>query len=82
MCLERPLIPGTKGHAMSQLKDVAIKLIRSLPDDCTIEDNHYHLYIREKLDWGIAAIDAGRVVPHEEAARRIADWARASGPRP
>jgi predicted transcriptional regulator len=65
---------------MSQLKDAAINLIRSLPDDCTIEDIHYHLYIREKVDRGIAAIDQGRVVPHEEAARRIAEWAKSSGP--
>ena len=65
---------------MSQLKEAAIDLIRSLPDDCTIEDIHYHLYIREKVDRGIAAIDAGRVVPHEEAARRIAEWAKSSGP--
>ena len=61
---------------MSQLKDAAINLIRSLPDDCTIEDIHYHLYVREKVDAGIAAIGGGRVVPHEEAARRIAEWAR------
>jgi predicted transcriptional regulator len=67
---------------MSQLKDAAINLIRSLPDDCTLEDIHYHLYIREKVDRGIAAIDGGRVVPHEEAARRIAECAKSTGPSP
>jgi predicted transcriptional regulator len=65
---------------MSRLKDAAIDLIRSLPDDCTLDDIHYHLYIREKVDRGIAAIDSGRVVPHEEAAQRIAAWAKSSGP--
>jgi predicted transcriptional regulator len=65
---------------MSQLKDAAVDLIRSLPDDCTLDDIHYQLYVREKVDRGIAAIDEGRVVLHEEAARRIAEWAKSSGP--
>jgi predicted transcriptional regulator len=65
---------------MSQLKEAAINLIRSLPDDCTLEDIHYHLYIREKVERGMAAIDEGRVVPHEEAERRIAEWVKSFGP--
>ena len=64
---------------MSLAKAEAIKLIESLPDDCTLEDIQYHLYIRQKIERGLAAIDAGRVVSQEEAERRVADWARSSG---
>jgi predicted transcriptional regulator len=65
---------------MSQVKEEAIKLIQSLPDDCTVEDIQYHLYVREKVMRGLAAVDEGRVVPQAEAERRIAEWGRSFGP--
>lgn len=66
-------------RSMNLAKDEAIKLIQSLPDDCTLEDIQYHLYVRQKVERGLAAIEAGQVVPQEEAERRVADWARSSG---
>ncbi|MBI1901990.1 MAG: hypothetical protein HYS13_12880 [Planctomycetia bacterium] len=63
---------------MSIVKDDAIKLIQSLPDDCTLEEIQYHLYVRQKVERGIAAIDAGQVVPQEEAERRVSEWLRSS----
>ncbi len=40
---------------------------------------HYHLYVREKVERGLAAIDAGQVVSQEEAERRFTEWATSSG---
>jgi predicted transcriptional regulator len=59
---------------MSPVKEAAIKLIQSLPEDCTFEDIQYHLYVREKVEHGIQAIEAGEVVSEEEADRRITEW--------
>lgn len=56
---------------MSPVKEAAIRLIESLPDNCTIEDIHYHLYVREKVERGRQAIDEGQVVSQEEAERSI-----------
>jgi len=67
---------------MSPVKESAIRLIEALPDDCTLDGIHYHLYVREKIEHGLAAIDAGRVVTQEEAERRIAEWAASSGQNP
>ena len=67
---------------MSSVKEDAISLIHSLPDDCTIEDIQYHLYVRQKVHRGIAAIDQGRTVTQEEAEKRVAQWAASSGPKP
>lgn len=67
---------------MSLVKEDAIKLIQSLPDDCTIEDIHYHLYVRQKVERGMAAVDEGRVVSQDDAERRVAEWVRSSGPSP
>ena len=46
----------------------------------TFEDIQYHLYVREKVTRGMAAADEGRVVSHEEAERRVAEWLRSYGP--
>ena len=65
---------------MSPLKESVIKLVQSLPDDCTLEDIYYHLYVREKVERGLKAIEDGEVVSEEEADRRIQEWLDSSGP--
>ncbi|MGC8639845.1 MAG: hypothetical protein ACP5XB_08230 [Isosphaeraceae bacterium] len=67
---------------MSAIKEEAIRLIRSLPDDCSIEDIQYHLYVRQKVENGMAAVEAGRVVSQEEAQRRVDEWVKSTGPNP
>jgi predicted transcriptional regulator len=67
---------------MSLMKEEAIRLIQSLPEDCSIEDIQYHLYIRQKVEEGVAAIEAGRFVSQDEAERSIAQWVKSTGPSP
>ena len=61
------------------IKEQAIELIRTLPDDCTLEDIQYHLYVRAKVGRGIKAIDEGRVVSQEEAEKKVKEWVKSSG---
>jgi len=42
---------------MHNTKKEAIKIIESLPEDCTYEDIQYHLFVREKVERGIEAIE-------------------------
>jgi hypothetical protein len=67
---------------MSPVKQAAIKLIQSLPENCTFEDIQYHLYVREKVEAGIKAIEAGEVVSEDEADRRITEWLESFGQNP
>jgi len=67
---------------MSSVKDDAIKLIQSLPEDCTIDDIHYHLYVRDKIDHGIAAANEGRVVPQDVVKQQVGEWLKSFGPSP
>jgi hypothetical protein len=67
---------------MSAVKEKAVQVIQSLPDDCTMEDIQYHLYVRDKVERGLQAIVDGRIVPQEDAERRIREWAASSGPNP
>lgn len=64
---------------MPKVKDKVIDLIKSLPDDSTLEDIHYHLYVREKVEHGIQAAEEGRVVTQEEAEKRVEEWLKSSG---
>ena len=61
------------------VKELAIDLIKSLPNDCSLEDIQYHLYVREKVERGIQAIDEGRVVSQEEAEKKVKEWLKSSG---
>ena len=65
---------------MTPVKQHAIRLIRSLPDDCTLEDIQYHLYVSEKVSRGIRAIQNGQVLSQEQAEREVRKWRRSSGP--
>lgn len=56
--------------AKSQVRDV----LDRLPDDCSIEDVQYHLYVVEKIRRRIEQADAGRAVPHSEAEKRLEKW--------
>ncbi len=64
---------------MAHVKEQVIELIKSLPEDSTLEDIHYHLYVREKVEHGLKAIDEGRVVTQKEAEKRVEGWLKSSG---
>jgi len=50
----------------SNLKEEIIDLIRKLPEDVTIDDIMYHLYVKKKILSGIKELDQGKVIPHEQ----------------
>jgi predicted transcriptional regulator len=50
-------------------------LLRRLPDDCTLEDIQYHLYVLQAVDEGRAEAAAGLTVSHDEVVRELkAKW--------
>jgi predicted transcriptional regulator len=57
---------------MSIVKEEAKKLVESLPDDATWDDLMYQIYVRTKIEEGLAADEAGDVVPQEEVEKRFA----------
>jgi predicted transcriptional regulator len=57
-------------NAKSQAREV----LDRLPDDCTIEDVQYHLYVADKLRRRLEQADAGQAVPHAEAEKRLDKW--------
>ena len=49
-------------------KDQVRALLDRLPEDCTLEDVQYHLYVVQAAARGDADAQAGRVIPHEQVA--------------
>ena len=56
---------------MSNAKDAARQIIDRLPEQATWDDIMYELYVRQKIEEGLADIEAGRTIPHEEVKRRL-----------
>ena len=56
------------------LKDDIKKAIDNLPDDCSLEDIQYTLYVRQKIEKGLKDIENGDVVPHTEVEQRFSKW--------
>lgn len=55
-------------------KSEAVKLISQLPDDSTIEDMQYHLYVLDKIKRGQADVVAGRVHTQTEIEAKLQKW--------
>jgi len=54
-------VAGTVSHTTSQ----------SLPDDSTLEEIQYHLYVRQKVLRGLQDVEEGRVRTQEEMEREV-----------
>ena len=59
---------------MSGVKRAVLEMVKKLPADCTFEDVQYHLYVRQKIERGLAAAQAGRVLSHEQVKKRLSKW--------
>lgn len=64
---------------MSIVKENAIRIIQSLPDDCDYEDIQHQIYLWEKVQNGEREIAEGKFVSHEEAKRRLSEWLKCNG---
>ena len=49
-------------------KDTVRELLDRLPNDCSLDDVLYHLYVVQAVGRGLADGEAGRVIPHEQVA--------------
>ena len=59
---------------MQTAKQEVRELLQELPDDATLEDIQYHIYVKQKIAQGLADVRAGRIVSQEEIEKRFARW--------
>ena len=54
-----------------QVKQSVQALLDRLPDDCSLDDVQYHLYVLQSIECGQADAKAGRTISHQEVAREL-----------
>jgi hypothetical protein len=59
---------------MSTAKEEVEELLGKLPNDCSLEDIQYHLYVLEKVRNGIEAAETEGTVPQQEAEAQLSKW--------
>jgi len=56
---------------LQSTKDTVRALLDDLPDDCTLDDVLYHLYVISNIERGLAEADAGKLIPQAQVAEEL-----------
>lgn len=59
---------------MNTAKDDVKSLLNKLPEDCSLEDIQYHLYVIEKIQNGLQVAEEQGTYTQEEAESRLGKW--------
>jgi predicted transcriptional regulator len=59
---------------MNAAKEEVLHILEILPEDATLEDIQYHIYVRQKIEHGLEDVAAGRTLSEEEFDQRMARW--------
>lgn len=69
-----PLETTVQVERMSTAKEQVREILDQLPDDATMQEIQYRIYVRQKIEASVQAAEEGRLLDHEEVERRIARW--------
>jgi predicted transcriptional regulator len=53
------------------VKAEMVKMLDALPDELTWGDLQYHIYVRQKIERGMQAVEAGRTFSQEEVEKHF-----------
>ncbi len=59
---------------MATAKQEVEAMLGKLPDDCSLEDIQYHLYVLEKIQRGLERANIEGTVTQAEAEERLGKW--------
>ncbi len=59
---------------MQTAKQEVSELLNRLPNDCSLEDIQYHLYVIQKIERGLKDIEEGRTYTQEEVEKMMTKW--------
>jgi len=49
-------------------------MLRRLPEDCSLEDIQYHLYVLDKVKRGLDDAHQQGAISQEDAEKRLSQW--------
>jgi predicted transcriptional regulator len=61
---------------MQTTKQEVVQLLNRLPDDCSLEDIQYHLYVMQKIERGLLDAEKGNVYTQEQIEEKLSRWIR------
>jgi len=59
---------------MNTAKDEVRNLLDKLPENCSLEDVQYHLYVIEKIKHGLHIAEEQGTLTQEDAESRLKKW--------
>ena len=59
---------------MNAAKETVRDLLNSLPDDCSLQDVQYHLYVVEKIRSGITRAEEAGTLSQKDVERKLEKW--------
>ncbi len=59
---------------MKTAKKEVRKILDQIPDDASLEEIQYHIYVCQKIERGLQDIDDGRVLSREQVEKRMSRW--------
>lgn len=59
---------------MRLAKEEVRKLLDQMPDDSTLEDIQYHIYVCSKIQKGMSDVEVGRLLSQDETEQRMSKW--------
>ncbi len=65
------LIAQNGDRDMPQTKETVKALLDRLPDDCSLDDVLYHLYVIQAVESGLEDVAHGRVITHDAVAEEL-----------
>lgn len=70
----RCLGSAVSSYAMVNAKQDVRRVLDGLPEEASLEDIQYHLYVLQRIERGREDVEAGRVLPRGEVEQRLARW--------
>jgi hypothetical protein len=62
------------GVKMQTVKNEVADLLKRLPDNCTLEDIQYHLYVIQKIECGLKDEEEGHIYEEKEIEKKMSKW--------
>jgi predicted transcriptional regulator len=59
---------------MATAKHDARKILDGLPEEASLEDIQYHLYVLQRIERGREDVASGLIVPQDEVEQRLTKW--------
>ncbi len=59
---------------MPTAKQEVSRILKRLPDDCSLDDIQYHLYVLQKIQRGLKDAENGRLYTQKQVKKMMSKW--------